>query len=170
MLLDGGTSVTIGRRRTKILVGSGCLFALMITVPACSPSPSSPASLATTSSTSTSTTSSVTVPEQSPAELAACAADAQSVQMALDAFMALKGVYPTPPTPWSAATYASNYALLTTASGGGPFLHGPPGVRFYVVEYDAAGHVWIAPSGIYGPYNPGQDFAANPNVCLAAVR
>lgn len=151
-------------------MGTGCLAALIITVPACRSSPSSPTSLGSTSSTSTSTTSPVTVPVQSPAELAACAADAQSVQMALDAFMALKGVSPTPPAPWSAATYASNYAPLTAASAGGPFLHNPPGVKHYVIEYDAAGHVWIAPPGTYGPYNQGQDFAADPNVCLPTVR
>jgi hypothetical protein len=147
-------------------VGAVTLFAV---VPACSSSPSTPSVVATSTSTSTSTTSSVTLPEQNPAELATCVADAQSVQMALAAYQALKGAYPTPPSPWSAATYAANFAPLTAAADGGPFLHDAPGTRFYVIEYDAAGHVWVAPPGSYGPYNRGQDIALQPDVCDAAV-
>ena len=83
--------------------------------------------------------------------------------------MAEKGAYPSPPAPWSAATYAGNYQPLTAASGGGPFLKSPPGTKYYVIEYDSAGHVWIAPPGAYGPYDKGQDFAADPDICDAAV-
>ncbi len=77
----------------------------------------------------------------------------------------------TPPlrAAWSAATYAGNFEPLTAASGGGPFLPSPPGTKYYVIEYDSAGHVWVAPPGAYGPYNKGQDFAADPNICDAAV-
>ena len=39
----------------------------------------------------------------------------------------------------------------------------------FVVEYDSSGHVWVAPPGAYDTYNRGQDFDANPDVCLAAV-
>ena len=84
--------------------------------------------------------------------------------------MAQKGAFPTPPSPWSAATYATNFGPLLSASGGGPYIPNPPGNRFYVIEYDSSGHVWVAPPGSYGAtYNPGQSFDADPNICLAAV-
>jgi hypothetical protein len=158
------------------MIRSGLVIAavaLLAVIPACSSS-SNPATAPTSSSTAspnaTSTTSPVTVPEQNPAELAACAADAQSVQTALTTALALKGDYPTPPAPWSAATYAADFGPLTTDSDGGPYLHTAPGTKFYVVEYDAAGHVWVSPPGGYDPYNKGQDFALQPNICDAAVQ
>jgi len=160
----------VASQRRHLVVTAGLLLGVITifaVVPACSSSPSTPAVVATSSTTST--TSSVTLPEQNPAEIAACVADVQTVQMALAASMALKGTYPTPPAPWSAATYAANFAPLTAASDGGPFLQSAPGTRFYVIEYDSAGQVWVAPPGSYGTYNKGQDFALQPNICLAAV-
>ena len=150
-----------------LLIGAVALLAF---VPACGSS-STPAAVSTSSSSSstTSTTSSVTLPEQNPAEIAACVADAKTLEVALDAYMAEKGTYPSPPAPWSAATYAGNYQPLTAASGGGPFLPGPPGTKYYVIEYDSAGHIWIEPPGAYGSYDKGQDFDADPNICDAAV-
>jgi hypothetical protein len=151
-----------------LLIGAVALLAF---VPACSSS-STPATSATSTSTSatTSTTSSVTLPEQDPAELAACASDARSLETALADYMAEKGAYPSPPAPWSAATYAANYQPLTAAAGGGPFLPSPPTTRFYVIEYDSSGHVWIAPPGAYSAaYDPAQSASATANVCLAAV-
>ena len=153
-----------------LLIGA---IALLAFVPACSSS-STPATSTTSTSTSatpstTSTTSSVVLPEQDPAELATCVSDAQTLSEALDSYMAEKGAYPSPPAAWSAATYAANYQPLTAASDGGPFLKSPPGTKFYVIEYDSAGHVWIAPPGAYGPYNKGQDFDLDPNICDAAV-
>ena len=109
------------------------------------------------------------MPDQNAAQIAACSATANVVQMALAAFLALKGTYPTPPAPWSAATYAANFAPLTAASNGGPFLHSAPGTSFYVIAYDSAGHVWVAPPGSYGTYDKGQDFALQPDICDAAV-
>jgi hypothetical protein len=147
-----------------LLIGAAVLLAF---VPACGSS-STPAAVSTPSSSS-STTSSVTLPEQNPAELATCVADAQTVAEALAAYMTEKGAYPSPPAPWSAATYVGNYQLLTAASGGGAFLKSPPATKYYVIEYDSAGHVWVAPPGNYSPYNRGQDFAADPNICDAAV-
>jgi hypothetical protein len=144
---------------TGLVIGA---VALLACVPACS-SPS------TTSSSTPSTTTSVTLPEQNPAELATCVSDAQALTEALDAYMADRGAYPSPPAAWSAATYAGNFQALTAASGGGPFLPSPPGTKYYIIEYDSAGHVWVAPPGAYGPYNKGQDFAADPNICDAAV-
>jgi hypothetical protein len=140
---------------------------LLATVPACSSSPT-PSAAPTTSST-TSTTSSVTLPEQSPAEIAACQADAKSVDLALQTYMADQGSYPSPPSPWSAATYAANYQPLTSSADGGPYLASPPHTTSYVIEYDSAGHVWVSPPGAYGAYNKGQDFDADPDVCDAAV-
>jgi hypothetical protein len=125
----------------------------------------------TTSTTSTTAQSPVTFQEGSAAEVANCESDAKVVEVALDAYMAEKGAYPSPPSAWSAATYAANFAPLTAAGGGGPFLPSVPATTYYVIEYDSAGHVWIAPPGSYGvSYNPGQSFDANENVCLAAVR
>ena len=127
--------------------------------------------VATSSSSSTTpSTTAATLPDQNPAELAACVADSQSLQTALAAYpLAEHGSYPSPPAPWTAATYAGNYSPLTAASDGGPFLRNAPGTKFYVIEYDAAGHVWVAPPGVYGGYNKGQDFAAEPDICDAAV-
>ena len=58
---------------------------------------------------------------------------------------------------------------LTSASGGGPFIPKTPPTTSYVIEYDSAGHVWVAPPGSYGPYDTGQDFDAVPDICDAAV-
>jgi hypothetical protein len=169
-VVDRAVASRSGRpvRTAGLLVGAATLLAL---IPACSTTPSTPAAVSSSSSstTSTPTTSSVTLPEQNPAEIAACVADAQTVAAALAAYMVENGAYPSPPAPWSAATYAANFAPLTGASGGGPFLHGAPDTRSYVIEYDAAGHVWIAPPGSYGSYNRGQDFALTPSICDAAV-
>jgi hypothetical protein len=151
-----------------LLMGVTALFAM---VPACDSSPTTPdaASTSASSSSTTATTTAATLPDQNPAELAACAAESQSVETALAAYLAEHGAYPSPPAPWSAATYASNFAPLTVASDGGPFLRSVPGVKSYVVAYDSAGHVWVAPPGSFGPYNKGQDFALQPNICDAAV-
>ena len=84
--------------------------------------------------------------------------------------MAERGVYPSPPSPWSAASYTSNYQPLTSAGGGGPFLQTPPGTTFYVIEYDSAGHIWVAPPRVLPDHlqqGPGLD--ASPDVCMAAV-
>jgi hypothetical protein len=142
--------------------------ALLAFIPACSSS-STTSSSSSTSTSTTPTTTSVTLPEQNPAELATCVSDAQTLTEALDTYMAEKGAFPSPPAAWSAATYAGNFQPLTAASAGGPFLPSPPGTRYYVIEYDSAGHVWVAPPGVYGPYDKGQDFAADPNICEPAV-
>ena len=85
--------------------------------------------------------------------------------------MAEKGAFPSPPSPWSATTYAANFAPLTSATDGGPYLHNPPSTTSFVIEYDSSGHVWVAPPGTYGAiYNPAQSLDNNPNYCLAAVR
>ncbi len=146
-----------------------CAVMLLVAVPACS-STSTPTAATSSEPTTTSTTSAVTLPHQSAAVVAACIADAKTVEIALDAFMAEKGTYPTPPAPWSAANYSADYQPLTAASGGGPYLHNPPGTTSYVIEYDSAGHIWIAPPGQYSPsYNPGQDFDSHPDICLPAA-
>ena len=111
----------------------------------------------------------MTVPQQNPAEIAACTADAKALEVALDAYQAVHGAFPSPPAPWSAATYAADYGPLTAAGDGGPFMAAPPKTSAYVVAYDAAGHVWVAPPGAYGPYNKGQDIDLSPDICDAAV-
>ncbi len=137
------------------------IVTLLATVPACS----SPAT-----STSTSTSTSISIQQGSSAEVAACETDAKTLVIALEAYMAEKGAFPPPPFPWSAATYAANFEPLTSAGGGGPYMQKQPSNEFYVIEYDSAGHVWIAPPGSYGAtYNRGQSFDASPDICLAAV-
>lgn len=155
------------RREGWKLTCSGLVaVAALVVVPACSSSgPTAPG----TTTTAASTTPSVTVPHQNPAEIAACTADAKSVEVALDAYQAVHGSFPVPPSPWSAATYAANFGPLTTSGGGGPFMPTPPKTTSYVIAYDAAGHVWVAPPGAYGPYNKGQDIDLSPDICDAAV-
>jgi hypothetical protein len=152
-------------RRWATVIGPVVLLGF---VPACS-SASTPSTATTTTTT---TTTPVTVPQGSSAAVAGCEADARTLEAALDAYMAQKGSYPSPTSPWSAATYVANFQPLTTASGGeGPYLSTPPATTRYVIEYDSSGHVWVAPPGAYGAsYNPGQSFEAGPDVCLAAVR
>ncbi len=166
-----------GHRRA-IVVG---LFMLLAVVPACSSS-STPSTNATSTSTSatTSTTTAVTLPQASSASVAACESDARTLEAALDAYMAEKGSYPSPPSPWSATAYVANFGPLTSAAGGeGPYLSTPPPTTLYVNEYDSSGHVSIAPPGAYGAaYDPGQSAgagagasaSASASACLAAVR
>jgi hypothetical protein len=152
-------------RRATPLLGTVCVLVALVLIPACSSS-STPAAVTTST---TSTTSSVTLPNQNPAEIASCTADADGLETALVAYQAEHGAYPSPPASWSAATYATNFAPLTAPGGGGPFMAGAPKTTFYVIEYDSAGHVWVAPPGAYGPYNKGQDITVSPNICDAAV-
>ncbi len=164
------TSTRRVRRHVGLAVGA---IGLLAVIPACSSRPID-GTLSSPTSTSTSavvpTSSSVTVPNGSAAAVASCEADAKVVDVALQAYMARKGSYPTPPSPWSAATYTANYEPLTSASDGGPYMSTPPRTISYVIEYDSAGHIWVAPPGSYGVYNRGQDFDANPDICDAAVR
>jgi hypothetical protein len=89
------------------------------------------------------------------AQIASCRADSRSVAVALQAYDAVNGAFPTPPASWSAASYAANYAPLTTADKGGSFMRVAPSTTHYVVEYDSSGNVWVEPPGQYdAAYNP----------------
>jgi hypothetical protein len=100
-----------------------------------------------------------------------CQADLRSVDVALTAYQVEKGTYPVPPKAWSSATYKANYARLTSGVDGGPWLSGAPGTGSFVVEYDSAGNVWVAPPGSYeASYDPSQGLDANPDACHVAVR
>jgi hypothetical protein len=91
----------------------------------------------------------------SATQTAACEADAKVVEVALDAYNATNGGFPTPPSAWSAVTYQADYAPLTSSANHGPFMHSVPATTHYVVEYDSAGHVWVEPPGQYdATYNP----------------
>jgi hypothetical protein len=169
---DLGEPAAGGRRRSPM---TGALVigatALLVALPACSSSPApGSASAPPPTSTSTSSPPSISLPQVSATEIAACQADARTLESALAAYDAQKGAYPSPSLVWSAATYAANFAALMSTANGGPYLSSPPTTRFYVIEYDSLGHVWIAPPGAYSAtYNRGQSFDANPSICLAAV-
>jgi hypothetical protein len=156
---------TVGYRQW---LGVGSVLMLLVVLPACSKS-SSTSPAGSTSLPAPTTTSSVVVPEEAPAEAASCETDTNSLEIALDAYQAEKGSFPSPPSAWSAATYAANYAPLTAATSGGPFLKSAPETRFYVIEYDSAGQIWVSPPGTYGPHNRGKDLTVTPNICQAAV-
>jgi hypothetical protein len=83
------------------------------------------------------------------AQIASCEADSKGVAVALEAYNAVNGAFATPSAPWSAATYAANYAPLTSATKGGSFMRVPPSTSHYVVEYDSSGNVWVEPPGQY---------------------
>ena len=161
----------VRRRSTMtgaVVVG---ITAVLMVLPACSSSPAPGSAPTSTTSTSTSAPPSNALPQVSSAEVAACQADARTLESALAAYNALKGSFPSPPAAWSAATYATNFQALTSTADGGPYIPIPPPTKFYVIEYDSSGHVWIAPPGSYGAsYNQGQSFDANPDICVAAVR
>ena len=173
------TSSTQGHRRNTTavvllvvaLAGLGAVIFAVVSGVNSAPTPKSTSAITVTTSkpTPSSTPTSVAIQQASQAAVAACEADAKNVEIALAAIQAQKGAYPSPLAPWSAAAYSGNYLPLTSAGGGGPYLHNPPSTTRYIVEYDSSGHVWIAPPGAYDSFNPGQDFDANPDVCLAAI-
>jgi hypothetical protein len=100
-----------------------------------------------------------------------CQADLRTVAVALTGYQMHNGAYPVPPKNWNASTYDANYAHLTSGIGGGPWLQTAPSTEAYVIEYDDAGHVWVAPPGTYeAEYAPSQGLGSASNACHAAVR
>jgi hypothetical protein len=172
----GGTTTSTGSRWWLVVSGVAVVLAAGLAVGLIAATSSSTARSNSTSpshggAVPTPTTSSVTVPHQSESVVAACAADAKSLAVALEAYMAQNGSFPTPPSAWSAATYAGNFTPLTSSSHGGPYMHEPLSPTNYVIEYDSSGNVWVAPPGSYeAAFNPGQSFDQHPDICLAAAR
>ena len=87
-----------------------------------------------------------------------------SVAVAVDAYdRAERAPFPEPPSAWTAQTYTSNYAPLTSGVGGGtlsPCATRPP--PSYVIEYDSLGNVWVAPPGNFeSAMQPDQTLAGN---------
>ncbi len=102
-----------------------------------------------------------------------CQFDLRTVQVAVTAYWMDNGAYPLPPNRWSASTYAANYARLTSGVDGGPWLDKAPSTDAYVVEYNSAGDVWVAPPGTYETlYEPtqGLDSGGGAAACDVAVR
>ena len=104
------------------------------------------------------------------AAVAGCRSDASDVEVALAAYQASTGAYPTPPAAWGATTYATNFAPLTGATAPGPFLKMPPGDTFYVVLWDSAGHVWVEPPGTFTPTYDAANDATNASTCARVAR
>lgn len=122
---------------------------------------------ATTAGVTTTTTVSGT---GAAAAVAACHSDVSDVQVALAAYQASTGSYPTPPAAWSAATYPSNFSPLTNAPAPGPYLKMPPGDNDYVVLWDSAGHIWVEPPGTFtATYDAAHD-GSNPTTCSTVAR
>jgi hypothetical protein len=111
------------------------------------------------------------LPSVAPAaQVAGCEADSRGLAVALQAYDAVNGGFPTPSAPWSATTYAANYAPLTEQGKAGSFLRTAPSTTHYVVEYDSSGHVWVEPPGQYdATYNPAHDFDVA-TACASVVR
>jgi Na+-transporting methylmalonyl-CoA/oxaloacetate decarboxylase gamma subunit len=103
-------------------------------------------------------------------QIAQCQADTKSVEVAVQAYFAHTDTFPVPAAPWNALSYTANFAPLTTADEGGPYLHEAPETSSYVVEYDSDGNVWVAPANMYGAsYTSNQDLGVNSGACQAAV-
>lgn len=103
-------------------------------------------------------------------QIAQCQANVKIVDVAIEAYHAETGSLPLPSAPWSEGSYTSNYALLTTGSQGDTFLATAPTTSHYVVEYDSAGDVWVAPANTFElSYDAAQDPGVNANACAAAV-
>lgn len=133
----------------------------------------------TTSGTANSDTgaarsTSTTTPAQSgavaAAVVAACRSDVADVQTALAAYQATNGAYPTPPAPWTAASYPTNFGPLTNAAPPGPFLKMPPGDNHYVILWDSSGHIWVEAPGTFSPTYDAANDGANPSTCSKVAR
>jgi hypothetical protein len=118
--------------------------------------------------TTTTTSAGSSVP--SAAEVAACQSDALALSTALAAYQATRGSFPTPPAPWSAATYPTNFSPLTGAAAPGPFLKMPPSDNHYVLEYDASGHVWAESPGTFDAAYDANNDTTTPAACQRVTR
>jgi len=95
----------------------------------------------------------------------ACQSDVDAVAGALDDYHASTGAFPVPAQPWGPASYAQDYAPLTSAGGSGGVLRSLPSTAHYVIEFDGSGHLWVEPAGHYtAAYDPSRD-ARNPDAC-----
>ncbi len=167
------------QRRGRSVATAGLVtgtIVLLGVVPACG-SPSRPAADSATTSTTVASDHVHDGPairdirKGSAAEIADCEADSETVETALEAYMAEKGAYPTPPAPWSAGTYAADYGPLTSGGGGDTLLHTAPSDKYYVIEYDSSGHVWVAPPGrSVRRTTSGRTSGANQDICDAGGR
>ena len=97
--------------------------------------------------------------------------DAAALLAAVEAYDAARGTNPDPGAPWSAATYRADYAPLTGRRvPRAAFLKAAPGTQFYVLEYDAAGHVWVESPGQYDAAYVAANDASNEAACARVVR
>jgi hypothetical protein len=95
-----------------------------------------------------------------------CESDFKVLEVAVAAYNAQTNANPVPPAPWSATTYAQNFAPLLSAKNGGPFMSGVFDTTHYVVEYDSSGNVWVEPPG---QYDTSFNQAHGSNAACAAV-
>jgi hypothetical protein len=157
--------VTKHHPKTKWVVAG---LALALILAACSSSPSGN-NQSQGSTTTTPASANSGAGTQQADGVNACKADYKVLQVALAAYNATAGSNPAPPAPWSASTYASNFAPLVSGSAkGGPYMHAALDPTHYVIEYDTQGNVWIEPAGMYDTtYNPAH--AASDRVCQSIL-
>jgi general secretion pathway protein G len=108
--------------------------------------------------------------------VAACKADARSVETALEAYKAQNnGTYPTPPSsPTDTTTPGSGWGALLNAGGNGngtPYLRSAPSTAHYLVWWDNTGAVYAAaPAGSYPTPTSAMNFdTSGGDACNAAT-
>jgi hypothetical protein len=121
-------------------------------------------------STTTSTTGPGLPGTGGAAAIAACQSDVTALTTALAAYQATNGSYPTPPAAWTGATYAANFAPLTSATPPGPFLRAPLGDTKYVIMWDSSGHIWVEPPGTFTATYDATNDGTNPSTCTRVAR
>jgi hypothetical protein len=158
-----------------MIIGLAALLAVLVivalvvsvTLPSTTPS-----TVPTTIGGGSHTTTTGASPSGTPAAsaVAACKSDLESVQTALAAYQASTGANAAPPAAWSAASYPTNFSPLTNAPAPGPYLKMPPGDNDYVIEFDAAGHVWVEPPGTFSADYDAANDGTSLAVCTRVAR
>ncbi len=139
-----------------------------VTLPSTTPTNTSTTLSGGGSHTATTGTSQAGTPAASA--VAACESDLRSVQTALAAYQASTGANAAPPAAWTAVSYPTNFSPLTNAPAPGPYLKMPPGDTDYVIEFDAAGHVWVEPPGTFSLAYDAANDGSSLTVCSRVAR
>ena len=97
------------------------------------------------------------------ATISSCKADAKTVEVAIQAYDAQTGTFPS---TWSQIISASS-VVNTIVQGAnsfpetttiGPYLRQQPGATHYIIQFNASGQVWVSPPGTTSVYATGLDY------------